>query len=266
MKTVVEAYILAGGILFVVAAGYADRLPECSDLPSPENAPTLEDDRPGDIVTASILTSLREFHGKNGKVVRGQIHAYNPDSDTATIAREDGRKRKVKLDTLTEADQAGIREWHRLQEFFSQNGLRMSVKLKRVKSERESWLLKEQIWRRENTEDVVYEIELENRTRHTLPDLTLAYRIHSKKGQPTEPQSNDIEILKTGMLDIGTLEAGQTVELKTETIPHPGNDPFDYYTDDGTMGMKVRGIRVRVFLPIADGKRAMREMTVRNIH
>lgn len=253
--------LVCGALLAAAASGCADRQPN----PGPEIATPRLDDIPADIVTQTILHKTHDLHGRDGKVVRGRIHAYNPDTETATIAREDGKMYKVRLDTLSEADQARVREWHRLKDFFSQSRLRISVQMKGVKGKQEYPLLKEHIWRWEDKENLIYVIKLENRRSSTLPNLTLAYRIHSRKKHPEEPKSPEIKILKTGTFNMGTLAAGKTVELKTEPVPQSKSNPFNYYTDDGSFGAPTLSIRIRVFLPMADGRKAMREISTLNI-
>ena len=76
--------------------------------------------RSENIITQSTLSEFHDFLGDNGKTFRGRALAYNPDNGTVTIAKEKEKTFSVSLDTLSEADQDYIREWHLIKEFFTQ--------------------------------------------------------------------------------------------------------------------------------------------------
>ena len=49
------------------------------------------------IITESTLQEFRAFLVENGKIVKGRILAYNPDTEIVTITQENGKTVKTDL-------------------------------------------------------------------------------------------------------------------------------------------------------------------------
>lgn len=209
------------------------------------------------IVTESVLKELHSFYSKDGEIGRGIIRAYDPGSESVTITKEDGGLRTIGMNTLSPSDQAYVREWYCISNFYQQSGFHISIK--RQQSGVRSELL---IWRPE--EKIVYNITLENRGHYGLRDLTVDYCIHYERYRQVNGNRNAKQCVHIGTLNIGTLAGGGIVQAETRPVMIPREDLFEYYKDyEGPIG-KVLGIHIRVYLPLNDGRKAIREFSTPN--
>lgn len=204
------------------------------------------------IITESTLREFHVFHGTDGKAVKGRIKAYNPDTETVTIIKESGGARKVGLDVLSKADQACVREWHLLHGFFTKVHIHSSVRINSNGVGTEFL-----IWRPDK--EIVYDITLENRSDYDLHDLTIDYCIHYELDRPGNRGRTTEQRAKCGTLAIGTLADGNKAQAETQPLVLPKEYPYEYYKDNELPMGKVKGIRLRIYLPLDSGKKAMRE-------
>jgi hypothetical protein len=204
---------------------------------------------PENIITES---SVRSFQHENGKTVRARVAAFKPESNKVTLAREDRRTFSVDLGVFSEADRTYVREWHSIKDFFRQDGLHISASRRPVRGDVEHL-----IWRSEET--VVYDITLENRCDFDMNDLTLEYTIYYRVNEPNIPEPNADQGFKGGRLNIQRLAAGEQIRVNTLPVSFPTEDLFEYYRDGKAPAVKLLGIRLRVYLPLDSGRKAMRE-------
>ena len=205
------------------------------------------------VITAADMQDSRAFHNKNGKVVEGRIMAYHPESETVTIRKKSGKPFNIDLDVLSEADQAHVREWHSLKNFFDPERLQISVK--REKSTDGMELL---IWK--PTEEIVYEITLRNRCGRDLENLILRYHIWYDRLVPQDHKEDVIILGSGGELKVGTLADGKSIRLKTRPVTISVDDLYEYYKENEMPIAKLKGIKVKIFLPLDDNRKAMREL------
>lgn len=219
------------------------------------------------IITEAAGSEFRVFIGQNGKTVRGKVRDFNSRNETVTITKKNGSILKVNLGIFSKADQAYVREWYLIKEFYSQNRLRISAREKQKRFRTE--LL---IWRTE--EEIVYSIMLENRSDCDLNDLTMDYCIYHEVHRPDtyfEPyrpgnqEQVDSQNVKCGTLKIGTLAAGGKMHVETQpvVIPREGGG-LEYYKGNRRRVGKTRGVWVRIYLPLSDKRYAMREYAMPN--
>ena len=206
------------------------------------------------IITKSTLSEFRVFTTTNDKTVKARVRAYNPDKGIVTIAKENGGTLKVDLSTLSKADQAYVREWHLIKEFFTQDRFHISVRKKRSGAGAEHL-----IWRQE--EVIVFDIMLENRSHYDLNGLTLDYRIYHGQEELNYPGQVMSQGVKSGTRNIGTLARGKKMRFETQPVVLPKEELIEYYTDNKMPQGKILGIWVRVYLPLAGGNKAMRELS-----
>lgn len=219
------------------------------------------------IITEVAGSEFRVFIGQNGKTVRGKILAFNSRNETVTITKESGSTLKVNLGIFSKADQAYVREWYRIKEFYSQNRLRISARKKQKIFRTELLICRNEI-------EIVYSILLENRSDCDLKDLTVDYCIYYELHRPEtyiEPYrpGNQYQFdgpgVKCKTLKIGTLAAGEKTQIETQpvVIPMEGGG-LEYYKGNRVVVGKTRGIWVRIYLLLSDKRYAMREFAVPN--
>lgn len=204
------------------------------------------------IITESTLQEFRNFPGENGKNVRGRILAYNPNTETVTIATENGKTVKTDLSIFSKANQAYVREWDLIKAFFTQN--RFCISVRKKKSETGAELL---IWRPE--EEIVYGILLENRSDYDLKGLTVDYCIYFEPDRLDYREQVESPCVKCGTLKIGTLAAGEKTQVETQSVNFPKEGGFEYYKDNTVPAGETLGIWIRIYLPLKSGNNAMRE-------
>lgn len=209
---------------------------------------------PEKIITESFLQEFHTFDRRSGTSVRGRISAYDRDRDAVTVVREDGRAQLLDLDSLSEADRTYVLEWHQIRSFFTQVHIRLFTPKER-NIVGEEYL----IWYPEK--EIVYAIQLENRSPCLMNNLTVEYYIHyeldwaGNRGQKVQPE------VKSGKLHIDTLGIGESAKYKTESLLLPRGDLFEYYKDHEDPIGRVTGIRIRLCLPLDDGRNARRELS-----
>lgn len=208
---------------------------------------------------------FRNFTGEGGKTVRGKILIYNPDSNYVSIAKEDRKTFQLDLSQCSDADQAYVREWHHIHEFFTQSRFHLSAKKKRAAAGQDSSPLTNEdslrVWK--STERIIYEIRLGNRGSYNLEGLTLDYCIYYGEEKLNYRGQLMSRGVKCGTRNIETLARGKTVQFETESVVFPKvkRSP-EYYKDNNVPLEKGMGIWVRVYLPLADGSKAMRELSL----
>ena len=122
--------------------------------------------------------------------------------------------------------------------------------------------MKPLIWRPEET--VVYNIRLKNRCDFDMNDLTVDYCIYYVMDRPDNQEEDKSQGVKCGTLNIRRLAAGEKVKVKTLPVPFPTEDLFEYYRDGKAPAVKHLGIRLRIYLPLDSGRKAMREFASSN--
>ena len=216
-----------------------------------------QEGRRKNIITESTLQEFRVFVTRSGKTVKGRVRAYNPDNGIVAIAKENGKTHKIDLSIFSKADQAYVREWHLIKAFFSQDRFHISVRKKRSGAGTE--LL---IWRSEV--EIVYGIMLENRSDYDLEGLSVAYCIYCEPDRSGYREQVESQGIKCGTLNIGTLAAGEKTQVETQPVVVPNEGGLEYYKDNKVPSEKTLGIWVRIYLPLADKRRAMREFAMPN--
>ena len=209
-------------------------------------------------ITQSTRSAFRDFIGENGKTCRGRVRAYNPNNETVTITKENGDTLQVNLSILSKTDQTYVREWDLINVFFSQNRFHVSARTKQSRGRMQ--LL---VWRPE--EEIVYSILLKNRSNYALTDLTLDYCIYDDLYRSGSRESMESQGVKCGTLKIGTLAAGENMRAETQPVIFPRKgDGFEYYQGNQVPAGRTGGIWVRIYLPLAGNRRAMREFALPN--
>ncbi|MDF7824398.1 hypothetical protein P4B35_10275 [Pontiellaceae bacterium B12227] len=207
-----------------------------------------------EIITKAESQEFRVFRNAEGKTVRGRIVKYNPEKETVIIETEDRKVRTVKLDDLSETDQAYVRDWKPVpfSDFISPKHFIISARRRRL-----AGAVEYLIWRPEET--VVYDITLKNRCDFNLENLTLDYCIYYKTTEPNIRGAQPDIGVKRGRRHIKRVARRGNTRLATEPVTFPTEDLFEYYKDGEAPPLKLQGIRIRVYLPLGDGRKAMRE-------
>ena len=251
-RTAIMATLLAsaGAIWTEAAHGQCD---EYYNTPKP-----LIDDRESrahENVITEALSELHDFMNKDGKSARGRVHAYNPDTGVVTIAMENGKTFGADLGTFSNANQAYVREWHFISEFFTQVHINVFTK-----KEQSGVGMEFLIWRPE--EEIVYVIELENQSNYALNDLTVDYCIYYELDRPGNRGRGVEQGEQFGTLNIETLAGGEQVQVKTQSLVLPKGIPYEYYKDHKAPIGRVQGICIRIYLPLTGGNKVMREFSL----
>lgn len=164
---------------------------------------------------------FRAFTAKDGRTLEARIVGHLPAKGQVQIERRTGKKIWVKPDIFSEADQAYIQSWLMVEQFA--DSLKVSTE------EQDGHL-----------QSIYYLLTLENRGNVDFRGLYMDYRMY------LEASGSSRGRCVGGDQFIGSVEAGQTVEVKTYPQSRSGCDS--------------EGIWLRIYGPEVDGERAMIEM------
>lgn len=217
--------------------------------------------QPPDTVVTEVPNGLHDFLAQNGNSTRGRVVAYNAPKGTVTIEKKDKLTCKVKLAQLSKADQTHVREWHLIKEFCTKNRFRISAKQKQCGENREMEIHDNQgVVRGIRTmESIGYDITLDNRTRIGLRDMDVEYCIYYEQDRPNGLNRVAGRGVKCGTLNISKLAAKSTTQVETEPVVLFKQEKNNDYGDGNVLKGEITGIWIRVYLPLANGKRTMRE-------
>lgn len=214
-----------------------------------------QDVRHENVITESALKEFHDFTTADDKTVKARVRAYYPDQGIVAITKENGSSLKVDLGIFSTADQVYVREWDLIKTFFTQNRFHVSVRKKQNKTGAEHM-----IWRME--EEIVYAILLENRSDYDLKGLTVDYCIYFEPDRLGYREQIEIQNVKCGTLKIGTLAAGEKMQVETRPVvcPKKGGG-LEYYKENQAIRGKARGLWIQIYLPLAGGTKAIREFS-----
>jgi hypothetical protein len=116
----------------------------------------------------------------------------------------------------------------------------------------------------QTAENIGYTILVESRTGSDLNDVTVDYCIYYQQERPRSQGKVTEQGVKCGTLNIGTIAARAKVQLETQTIALFKREQQNGYLDNNVFEGEVLGIWIRVFLPLANGNKAMRECSKPN--
>ena len=116
------------------------------------------------------------------------------------------------------------------------------------------------IWRPEQI--IVYDIILENRCDFDMEDLSLDYNIYYRPKDSNIPEPHPNQGVKYGQLEIGRLSAGEKRKVESLSLSFRMEDLFEYYKVGEAPPIIFEGIRLRIYLPLESGRKAMREFSL----
>ncbi|MDF7824402.1 lectin-like protein [Pontiellaceae bacterium B12227] len=208
----------------------------------------------------------QEFHdflGANGKSCRGRILGYDPNSDSVTIEKENKRSYTGALSHFSEADQTYVREWHLVKELCTPKRVRIAAKQIQVGDEREIEYHDNQGNQRclQTMVNHAYSVTLDNRTSSDLNNLTVEYCIYYEQERPSPHGPRTAKGVQCGTLPTGTLAGRTKATDETEHVVL-SKRRFINYNGNAVLKGKIEGIWIRVFLPLANGQKAMRECSI----
>lgn len=219
-----------------------------------------------DAVVTEPIDEFHDFHGVNGKTCRGRIVAYSPATDRVTIAKTNKRTHKVGLSNFSEADQIYVHDWHLVKEFCTEANLHITTKKKKMGDDREIEFHDNEgrLRSRQRMEEIGYVVSLENRSGTNLSGVLVEYCIYYQQERPNQMGKMLNKGVKCGSMEIGTLAVKTKVQVKTQTVTISKRELEAGFNDDRVFEGKVLGIWARVYLPLANGNKAMRECSMPN--
>jgi tetratricopeptide (TPR) repeat protein len=205
----------------------------------------------------SSMSDFRIFTAADGRVIEAKIIACEPARGKVQIERSNRKKVWVQADIFSEEDQNYIRDWITTDRFLSNSKFRISVEKQKGKKS-------------SNGTPIYYELTLDNRTRTSLENLNVDYRIMvEEKGYS---HRTDSERSVAGHVKFDVLPAGQSIKKKTENVllvlKYTTQTETTYYSDGSsdtdTSKNKVRedkaaGIWLKIQGPELDGNPVIRE-------
>lgn len=250
MKTIIAIITLHAAVAITAVTGAS------GDAHSPHKA--MHESRET-IVTGPMLEA-HEFTGANGRTCHGRVVGYNASTGIVTIEKKDNGTCKVELALLSPGDQSYVREWHLIKEFFTANRIRISAREKKCADDQEKEFHNRdgQYLARQALQSIGYEIDLQNWIKSNLTEVKLEYCIYFEQDRPDRDHGSvTVQGVKCGTLNIGTLAAGARIEIDSkpallfqrERERGPGS----------TLQADIRGIWIRLYIPLDDGRRAMLE-------
>lgn len=204
------------------------------------------------LITQSSIQEFRVFQNVEGQTVRAKIVKVQEPAKTLTLRTEDNKTRTLSIATLCEADQAYVLEWQSISDFFNPSLFRIEVD---SKSDRES--ITDLFLRYE--EPVIYSFSFHNRSTSDMHELMVEYDFMYEIRNLNQPEPHVDQKSKGGKLEIKSLPCGVRRVCKTEPIMFATEDLYEYYKGGKKPTVKFLGIRLRIYLPLEDDKKAMRE-------
>lgn len=226
-------------------------------------------------LTAIILPVVPDSYGSgvphtftttDGRSLEATILQHNDRNGKIQIERPDGKKIWTLPTVFTEEDQQYVRQWIVVDEFMSSIKFKISGQSKKDTRISYKNVSGDRVKTGEMT-SILYEISLANRSQHPLKDLRLEYRAFiEREGHEGREGSSRVE---RGDVRIRKIPAGKTAthklpSIKIETLYRIQSDFNSYSSTTTSYEIKtneddLKGIWIRVYGPVIDGRPAMRE-------
>lgn len=220
-------------------------------------------------------TQYRDFTSAEGKTIRGCIKAYDAQTQTVTIERENRRISKAPIALFCEADQTYILEWDAAKGFMSDNLLKIKCDEKRIGQRKEKDVRDvpfvgggtEEIQLCETIfEKIAYDIQLRNMNKSALDNMRAVYIIYYEQSKIT---ANKKPVVKQkhhkAELSVPALDVRQNETIITESVEIHNDNVNAVNWADGSVytGGKgeVHGLRVRLYMKMPSGNEVMREFS-----
>jgi hypothetical protein len=217
--------------------------------------------------------TYREFTSKDGKKMLGQVKAYDAQSQTVTIERDNKRIFKVSVTVFSDEDQAYILEWDAAKGFLSESLLRIKCDRKRINQRKEKTMEDVRIsggggdtmnvQLKETTfESTVFEIEFSNKGDSDLKDIRIEYVVYYEQSEGGWQKPEVVQkrfTHKDSMADISA--DGKSVVTTKPVEIFSDNITFNDWAADQTLyGGKgeVHGMRARLYMKMPSGKEVER--------
>lgn len=199
--------------------------------------------------------TLRIFSDKQGRTIQGSIVSFDPSGQAVTIERSDGKTGVMKIELLTDEDQAFIRSWAFDRAFLEELTIVPQLVSVPVSSKRTKY---EDVSKR--VIELYYDIAFENTSNIDLGKIQIEYCLFYRQGTRSGTTIHYDEGICYGLVKWNALKAGEKTTLQSRKIK--------LYSEAGTATMfgqaefsdaNVRGLWVRVTTKLASGKKMVRD-------
>ncbi len=204
----------------------------------------------------------RAFTLPDGRSINAEIISYNERGGVVELKLESGAVKKIKPSVFVPDDQAYIKEWLAIQDFFSPSKLK--VVFKRVKGDGGKRYIAST---RQPKRPIHYEVQITNKGAKSFESMRLEYRVYlNKKHKKKENSELTVHRGKIDSLNFvkgrGAFETEQYSLSEYYTLSIDKGDEFEgVSTSTGkTAEDEVEGIRVRLFYTTKRGEEIMREV------
>ena len=207
-----------------------------------------------------FFSKHREFASEDGRSTCARIVAYNPQTRTANLERDDKWSCIVKIDAFIPDDRDYILAWHNAKLFLNASKFKISAKHIGVIEEIEDG---GNLFQTMTFEDHRYDITIHNRSAEKITDLSIEYCIYHDQDYLQSGKQRHGKGVCHDRLIIGALPPNTTKTLRTRnvvTFMQEMNSDYEHF--EGTSNVqdgKVVGIRIRVFKTLPSGDRLLRE-------
>ena len=220
------------------------------------------------IIIAAIMTGMvgwasdeepvktqRTFSDKQGRTIQGFIIAFEPAEQAVTIERSDGKTGVMKIDLLTDEDQAFIRSWAFDRAFLEELTIVPQLVSVPISSQSTKYTdVSKQVL------EFYYDITLENTSNIDFGKTQIEYCLFYRQGTRSGTTINYDEGICYGLVKWKTFKAAEKTTLQSKKIK--------LYSEAGTATMfgqaefsdaNVRGLWIRVTTTAASGEKMVRD-------
>jgi hypothetical protein len=230
----------------------------------------------GIVAGVQAATEYRDFTSTDGKVIRGCIKAYDPNTKMVTIERDKKRTAKASITAFCGEDQEYIQAWENAQGFADENLFRISCAEKQIDENKEeirrdlTWssgdIEKNFLFNIITRERIAFDFEFRNLNVAPLSGIRMGYKIYYEQSEMTrdrsKPKAEQKHLYKTATLDVVPAKESITFQTKPVEIHEDDINEINSRRGDARQAGKgkVHGIRARFYMTLETGEEIMREI------
>ncbi|WP_372806696.1 hypothetical protein [Pontiella sp.] len=220
--------------------------------------------------------AVRDFRTRDGKVVRGELFAYNPRTDKLTIVTEKKKTVQLKGNDLADEDYIHVRDWDSVRLFSQNTHFRMYFsgpdslnKWSRILWRRPPGKVDAQQTYRIDHNRMGYGIKFDNQTGYDLENLEIKYNIfylQERMDYWKEEKVPEI-VVRPCRLRMAVVPAGKNQKIATRTVVlrrkeiAAAGTKLRYLEGDGRfLKSQMIGAIFRISIRTRSGQAAVREI------
>lgn len=197
----------------------------------------------------------RVFMSADGRRIVGRLMGFNPDEQTATVARQDGKEYQVLLELFSEIDQQYIREQSAMRDFM--HSLKILPRLRKFDA---TGKYNPACYKAEYVQSLGYVISLKNLSPTLFEEVEIEYCLFYRQGERHETGMKFMHGVQCGRWKPGSVMPGSAHVLETDhVLIYDTGSTITFFGNDGCAQGGIDGIWLRIAATLPTGDRVLRE-------